>query len=129
MEMGEVVFQFTALHSQVNSSTVVMMVTVIDENFAVKHDKPYLLSMANCGPNTNGSQFFITLVPTPHLNEYARGGGDVSCCSKHVVFGEVVSGQQVVDSIALLKTDDNDKPLIPVVIGKSGELVLKQSRM
>ncbi|KAL8856532.1 MAG: hypothetical protein Q9178_006847 [Gyalolechia marmorata] len=58
-----------------------------DENFVRKHDRPYLLSMANAGPNTNGSQFFITTVPTPHLN------------GKHTVFGEVVSGQEYVKAI------------------------------
>ncbi|KAK4240224.1 cyclophilin-like domain-containing protein [Achaetomium macrosporum] len=80
-----------------------------DENFELKHDRPFLLSMANAGPGTNGSQFFITTVPTPHLD------------GKHVVFGEVLSGKSVVRQIENLRTA-SDKPTKDAVIADCGEL-------
>lgn len=80
-----------------------------DENFTLKHTEPYLLSMANAGPNTNGSQFFITTVPCPWLD------------NKHVVFGKVVAGQQLVDAIEK-QGSESGKPRQTVVIAKSGQL-------
>ncbi|MEH3034153.1 MAG: peptidylprolyl isomerase [Aeromicrobium erythreum] len=74
----------------------------------LRFDKPYLLAMANAGPGTNGSQFFITVVPTSWLNR------------KHTIFGEVTdaASQKVVDTIAAVPTDGFDRPLEPVVIEK-----------
>ncbi|KAJ8612494.1 hypothetical protein MRB53_037423 [Persea americana] len=81
-----------------------------DENFELKHTKPFLLSMANSGPGTNGSQFFVTTVPTPHLD------------GKHVVFGEVLAGKSIIRAIENTPTQ-SDKPHKDCVITDCGELL------
>ncbi|ODN73528.1 peptidyl-prolyl cis-trans isomerase, variant 1 [Cryptococcus amylolentus CBS 6039] len=78
-----------------------------DENFKLRHDRPFLLSMANAGPGTNGSQFFITTVVTSWLD------------GKHVVFGEVTQGQDLVKQIEGLGSDSG-KPKAKVTISASG---------
>ncbi|WVO21855.1 peptidyl-prolyl cis-trans isomerase [Cryptococcus decagattii] len=78
-----------------------------DENFKLRHDRPFLLSMANAGPNTNGSQFFITTVVTSWLD------------GKHVVFGEVTSGQELVKKIESYGSDSG-KPKAKITISASG---------
>jgi peptidyl-prolyl cis-trans isomerase A (cyclophilin A) len=70
----------------------------------LRFDRPYLLAMANAGPGTNGSQFFITVVPTAWLN------------GKHTIFGEVTEGTDVVDRISRVKTGSQDRPVEDVTI-------------
>lgn len=84
--------------------------TFKDENFERRHAHAGILSMANCGPDTNSSQFFITLQECQHLD------------GKHVVFGQVIEGMDVIRQIAKVPTDMTDKPRIPVHIFNCGEV-------
>ena len=74
-----------------------------DENFNLRHDKPYLLSMSNTGRNTNASQFFITFKETPWLN------------GRHVVFGEVIEGFEVVDTLEKLGSGNGKTSKLAVI--------------
>ena len=81
-----------------------------DENFAIRHDKPGILSMANAGRNTNGSQFFVTVIPTPTLN------------GRHVVFGQVLNGMDLVFLLNKVPVAYRmDKPYKDVVVANCGE--------
>ncbi|GAB0494667.1 hypothetical protein MMPV_005963 [Pyropia vietnamensis] len=81
-----------------------------DENFNLSHTTVGLLSMANAGPNTNGSQFFITTVPCPWLD------------GRHTVFGTVTDGYDIVKSIEMGQTGPSDRPIAEVLIDSCGEL-------
>ncbi|XP_073236773.1 uncharacterized protein [Porites lutea] len=87
--------------------------TFNDEGFPLKHETAMLLSMANRGPNTNGSQFFITTQPAPHLD------------GVHVIFGQVLQGQEIVSEIEIQRVDDKSRPLVDVKIINCGELIPK----
>ena len=82
-----------------------------DEQIWYPHTHKGVLSMANAGPNTNGSQFFLCFGPTPHLNE------------KHTIFGRVISNYATVEKIEGLETGAQDKPVRPVTVVDCGELL------
>ena len=87
-----------------------------DENFKIKHSEKYLLSSANAGRNTNGSQFFITFEKTPWLD------------NKHVVFGRVERGKDIVEMMQKVQKDREDRPRQVVRIKKCGAMRLKEEK-
>ncbi|KAF9452321.1 hypothetical protein P691DRAFT_661078 [Macrolepiota fuliginosa MF-IS2] len=91
--------------------------TFPDEDLRRPLDSSALLCMANKGPDTNGSQFFVTLQECPHLN------------GKHVVFGKVIRGyNEVIQRLTDVLVDDKDRPITPIVITSCGELELKKQK-
>ncbi|KAL3211954.1 hypothetical protein MRX96_008212 [Rhipicephalus microplus] len=80
------------------------------QDLSIRHDRPGLVGMANSGPNTNGSQFYIITVPTPHLD------------GKHVIFGQVVKGMGVVSVLEYVRTNDQDAPVEECIIENCGEI-------
>ena len=89
--------------------------TFKDENFKIKHNQPGLMSMANSGPNTNGSQFFITFKATPHLD------------GKHVVFGRVTGGEAIMKVLENCAIDKKtDRPRKPIIISDCGEVAKEE---
>jgi len=92
------------------NQTLQSLHTVTLPYLQVKHTEPLQLSMANAGPGTNGSQFFITCAETPHLDD------------KHVVFGKVIEGADIVRGVEDIKCGAQDKPALACVIADCGEL-------
>ncbi|EKX35596.1 hypothetical protein GUITHDRAFT_165914 [Guillardia theta CCMP2712] len=87
-----------------------------DENFAIKHSTKGLLSMANCGSNTNNSQFFITVKATPWLD------------GRHVVFGRVVEGMDTIMALSRCKTTSGDRPTVSILVKDCGEILDEEAQ-